>query len=125
MKVMMREIFENFADREWRKKQEILTHAKEMGVDLNERELRNRIAEFNLNYLKSELYIAHSSKGYKLTTDRDEIKASATDLKKRALNMLKKYYSTKKELTNKTNLTLFDQQEDNDVYELIKTLEEN
>ena len=39
--------------------------------------------------------------------------------------MLKKYYSTKKELTNKTNLTLFDQQEDNDVYELIKTLEEN
>lgn len=77
---------------EWKTKKEILTQLKNVGVNLNEREWRRYVERYNKQFCLgvNEDYIAHSSKGYKLTKDKEEIKQSVRDYRARALNMLKK-----------------------------------
>lgn len=47
---------------------------------------------------ETDMYIAHSNKGYKITKDRNEIEASVNHLHTMALNMLSKESKAKKAL---------------------------
>lgn len=47
---------------------------------------------------ETDMYIAHSNKGYKITKNKDEIEASIKHLDTMALNMLKKESNAKKAL---------------------------
>ena len=47
---------------------------------------------------ETDMYIAHSNKGYKITTNKEEIEASVKHLHTMALNMLSKESKVKKAL---------------------------
>lgn len=78
-----------------------------MGVDINERAFRQFVAEFNELYESgnTEMFIAHSNKGYKLTTSTEEIELSLVDDYKRAKKMLKRYWRCKKAKADKQQIT--------------------
>lgn len=52
---------------------------------------------------ETDMYIAHSNKGYKITTNKDEIKSSVNHLHTMALNMLSKESKVKKALNRSIN----------------------
>ena len=110
---------------EWHTKKQILKYLKKNGLNLKERDLRRRIEAFNRFYFQdqSELYIAHSCKGYLLTADAEIIAKSISDDKKRALKLLKRYQKTSKKLSerNQMNLEIYPIKED--IYELLMTSE--
>lgn len=93
---------------EWKTKKEIIADAKANGCKINERELRKFIERYNKQYWahQVEKFIVHSRKGYKLTSDKDEINASIQDSKKRALNLLWKYSQTRRALGEVDNIKL-------------------
>ena len=92
----------------WKTKGEILRELKNGGIVIDERNLRQKIEAHNKLYYnhESDNYIVHSSKGYKVTTDKDEILDSLKDMRKRALNMLYKEAKTKKALGENMNFKL-------------------
>lgn len=94
--------------RGWVKRKEIIRIARLNGRKLNEREVRKYIEKYNEHYMNCDkkTLIAHSNKGYKLTSDKDEINASAEALKKQGVNLLVKYSKTIKALGLQDNLRL-------------------
>ena len=76
----------------WKTKSEIIKELREKGVRTNERHWRLYVEWHNKQFCDGIFndYIAHSPKGYKLTSDPNEISKSASDLRARALNLLKK-----------------------------------
>ena len=52
---------------------------------------------------ETDMYIAHSNKGYKITKDRNEIEASIKHLDTMAKNMLMKESNAKKALNRSVN----------------------
>ena len=52
---------------------------------------------------ETDMYIAHSNKGYKITKSKDEIEASIKHLDTMALNMLSKESKVKKALNRSVN----------------------
>lgn len=52
---------------------------------------------------ETDMYIAHSNKGYKITKNKDEIEASIKHLDTMALNMLSKESKVKKALNRSVN----------------------
>ena len=83
----------------WKNKKDILQELNEIGIITSERELRKAIKKYNLNFIngKSKYYIAHDNKlGYIKTTDKDLIRLSVEDNKKRAVNQFSLYYHTMK-----------------------------
>ncbi len=112
-----------YLDTDWRTKEKILyflTHFCHMNV--NERELRNYFASFNERYEsgETEMFIAHSNKGYYLTSDPEVIFNSLEDDHKRAIKLLKRYYKCKKALSEKSQLSL-DENEQN-LYEIVNKM---
>lgn len=99
----------DFINKDWQTKSEILSKMAKKGFYLDERTFRKRIENQNKCYMEhlSPYFIAHSSKGYKKTTNREEIVLSAKDNRKRALNMLMKESKTLKALGENANMTLF------------------
>lgn len=87
---------------DWKTRKNILI---ELG-NVSDREWRLYVEKHNIAYCKHEVdtYIVHSSKGYKLTTDKQEIIDSIKDNKKRSLNMLWKYSQTMRALGEKDNI---------------------
>lgn len=85
-------IFEMINLFNWKKKREILKELKENGVYIHEREFRLIVKKHNKLFCehKTEYFIAHSNKGYKLTKDEEEIMRSAMDYKKRAIDQFRK-----------------------------------
>lgn len=93
----------------WRKKSEILRILHQNGyIKVTERSWRVFVEKYNKYYMDNvnNKYIVHSSKGYKLTSDKKEILASIQDLRNRSLNMLSKYSKTQKALGLQDNLKL-------------------
>lgn len=109
---------------EWRKAPEIVKVLKDKGVhaknlkNLN-RKFRDAVAKYNLKYQagQTDLFLAHSSKGYRLTSDSSEIAASLLDDRKRGLKLLKRYYSGMRSLSEMNQLSLSAQ--DTDLFEII------
>ena len=97
---------ERYIGKDWSTKKEILARAKQDGITLHERTWRFFVEDYNKKYWSHEVdtFIVHSSKGYKLTSDKDEIVASIKDSKKRALNLLWKHSQTMKALGRVDNL---------------------
>ena len=89
--------------KEWRKKPELLSAIRLKGLQLDDRELRKRIADFNRAYdgKENRMYIVHSVKGYKMTSDADEIKESVEENERRAVTMLKQGKKVKRILKMK------------------------
>lgn len=93
---------------EWTKKKDLLKILKSKGVTMDERTFRKMVELHNKNYFEHRVdkYLAHSSKGYKLTTDKEEIIRSAKDYKKRAMDLLVKASKTLKAMGENDNLRL-------------------
>ena len=92
----------------WRTKTDILKELKSKGVEINERSFRKFVENINKLYTNHEIneFIAHSNKGYKVTTNYEEIKSSAFDHRKRGLDQLVKSSNILKALGENCNLKL-------------------
>ena len=99
----------DYINNDWRTKADILNSLNKDGITMDERTFRKRVENQNKLYIEhlSPYFIAHSSKGYKKTTNREEIVLSVKDNRKRALNMLMKESKTLKTLGENENMTLF------------------
>ena len=119
----MIKVLQGYLDREWRTKDKILYFLKYMNIDVNERALRDYFAEFNERYESgdTEMFIAHSQKGYLLTNDPKIIMDSLEDDNKRAMKLMKRYYRCKKALSDKNQLSLTSNE--SDLYEVIMKME--
>ena len=73
----------------WKKKDEILIELRK-NFDISERKFRKLVEQNNKLYGQGRVdyYIAHSSRGYKLTFNWEEMKKSIADNRKRAITML-------------------------------------
>lgn len=107
---------------EWRKKEEILNRLHERGLDLNERQFRKFVEIYDKDYCDGirETYIAHSNKGYILTSDKDIIRRSYEDDLKRAFKLLKRGAGVKRIFKDDNQLTLLPEESKFlDVYEIM------
>lgn len=93
---------------DWIKKREILDILKSKGVTMDERAFRKAVELHNKNYFehKTDKFLAHSSKGYRLTENKDEIILSAKDYRKRAMDLLVKSSKALKAMGENDNLRL-------------------
>lgn len=93
---------------DWKTKKQILSEIREKGILIDERKWRIYVEHYNKMYCDDlvDSYIVHGKKGYKLTTNHEEIIASVDDLKKRGLNMLWKHSQATKALGFKQNLKM-------------------
>lgn len=92
----------------WKTKKEILKELQDKDIILDEREFRKRVKKNNERFNNHEIdfYIAHSNKGYKKTTDFDEIKRSCEDKRKRSLDQLHEVSKTLKAIGENCNMRL-------------------
>jgi hypothetical protein len=93
---LMKEIL---SEEHWTTKNHILVKLKYLGLLMDERQFRKLVERFNNKYQDHETdgyTVIHSSRGYKLTKDYDEMRESDKDLYKRAMNMLKRVARNKK-----------------------------
>ena len=72
------------------------------------RTFRKNVEEHNDLYFahQKQFYVAHSSKGYKLTQDAEEIRNSLRDSLKRGIDQLSKYHKGIKALGENANFSL-------------------
>ena len=122
----MIELLKGYLDTEWRTKDNILYFLKHVcNLNFNERTLRECFATFNEAYEKgeTELFIAHSNRGYLLTTKPEIILESLKDDYKKGVRLMKRYYKCKKSLAEKNQIALLPKKEA-DLYEVIMTLED-
>ena len=93
---------------EWKTKKQINEELRVYSVQLNERTFRRNVEEHNDLYFAHEkqFYVAHSSKGYKLTKDTEEIRKSLRDSLKRGIDQLSKYHKGIKALGENANFSL-------------------
>lgn len=114
----------------WRKKDEILNHLKAKGVDVSERKWRKFTQEFNRKYQSgtSDVMIAHSYQGYKLTVDYKEANKSALDNFKRGITLIneaKKVWKSSSE-RNQLNLDLdVLNDEEKEIYSIVMGMNSN
>lgn len=92
--------------KEWKTKGIILEELKELESRTDERAWRKYVEWYNQQFCdeKFDNYIVHGCKGYKLTSDHDEILHSLNDLEQRALNMLVKVSRAKRRMREQSNL---------------------
>lgn len=92
----------------WRTKTDILKELKSKGVEMSERSFRKLVENINKLYMEHETkkFIAHSNRGYKLTTNEDEIDATANDHFSRGIDHLTKAYGIRKAKGENANLNL-------------------
>ena len=93
---------------EWRTKEDILSELKIKGLEMSERTFRQTVEKHNKLFYNHEIdvFVAHSLKGYKATTDEDEIRMSAYYYRKRALDQLTKYARICKAIGENANMKL-------------------
>lgn len=111
-KTQLRELLKNEI-----KADEIVKYLAYWGIDINDREWRTFVRKFNDDYANKELYIASSRNGYQLTTKKSIISHSAICKFKTGLAMMKNAKATLKELSDKNQLSLLEQ--DADIYDLV------
>ena len=93
---------------EWKTKKQIEEELREQGVAISERFFRLQVERHNEMYFAhiKENYVAHSERGYKLTTNKEEIIKSIEDTKKRGLDQIVKYHKCLKALGENSNINL-------------------
>lgn len=124
----MIELIKNYL-KTWRKAPEIMKKLKDQGVkaknlkNLN-RQFRRAAAKYNERYQngETEYFLAHSTKGYKLTNKPKEIAQSLQDDRKRGLKLLKRYYTGMKSLSEKDQIALLEG--DQDLFDIVSKMSE-
>ena len=93
---------------DWKTKEQILNELRMDFPDLNERSWRIHVEKQNELYgqHESEIFIAHSNKGYKIASNEEEIKRSARDTRARGIDQITKYYKIMKALGENANLKI-------------------
>lgn len=120
----MIDYLKGYLDKDWHTKEQILYFlTKVCSLDVNERSMRQYFAEFNERYESgmTEMFIAHSSRGYILTSDQEVILNSLKDDNKRAVKLMKRYYRCKKALAEKNQLSL--EPNETDLYEIVMRMD--
>lgn len=123
----MIEYLKGYLDRDWHTKDQIIYFlTKVCKLDTNERSIERKIrqyfVEFNERYEsgQTEMFIAHSNRGYLLTSDQKIILESLEDDNKRALKLMRRYYRCKKALAEKDQLSLSPQE--TNLYEIVSRM---
>lgn len=95
---------------EWKKKKQILAELKSKGFRISERWFRQLVEINNKLYGEGQVdyYIVHSSNGYKLSFNWDEIEKSIADKRKRALTMLSECSKAEQQYQRRNNLKMED-----------------
>lgn len=93
---------------DWKKKPQILKELKNNGLTISERSFRKRVELHNMLYEEHlvDKFIAHSSKGYIATNDKNLIIDSLRNNEKRAITMLKAASKTLRALGENANYDL-------------------
>lgn len=103
-----------------RKTNEIIPMLKKYGIEMNDRQWRTFVRQYNDKFASRDRYIASNSQGYYLTTNKAKITKTAMNKLKNALSMLKNAKADLNELKNKDQLSLL--KEDVDIYDLAMKL---
>lgn len=114
--------FKGYLDVQWRKKEQILGLLNRFfKLDIDEREFRQFVADYNTGYIKGEhdTYICNSAYGYLLTSDPIEIRKSINNDTKRIIALSKRVYGVKKRLAQDNQLSLLEDKEEMNGYEII------
>lgn len=114
-----------YLDTEWRTKDQCVSWLNNIfHLDISERAFRQFVADFNERYEsgETEMFIAHSNKGYLLTADPELIMNSLNDDYKRAVKLMKRFWRCKKALSEKTQISLSPQELN--IYELVQKMEQ-
>lgn len=104
------------------KTDEILAYLRGKGIVMSDRQWRKFVRQYNELYATRERYIASDRYGYYLTTSKKNITRTAMNKLKVGLSMMKNAKADLKELANKNQLSLLD--EDIEIYDLIMKLKE-
>ena len=119
--------FHGWLDTDWRTKTQCLNWMKNIfKTEINERELRDVFSKYCNDYIdgKHDSYLAHSTRGYKLTSDIEEIKKSIADDESRMKALSHRVYGVKRRLKNNNQIVLLpDQEKEMDAYEIISKME--
>ena len=107
----------------WHTKKEIIDYCLSREILLDERQLRNMVEQYDKEYCDGlhDSYIAHSSKGYLLTSDRKIIEKSKNDDKARLIALAKRVYGVERRFRDMDQLTLIPNEEI-DAYEVLMRL---
>lgn len=121
------EMFRGYLDREWRTKEQCVYFLKTVfRYEINERELRDTFAKYCQDYIdkKHDSFLAHSSRGYLLTSDPKIIEKSIKDDESRMFSLAKRIYGVKTRLKMDNQLTLLpEENEVMDAYEILSKME--
>ena len=122
----MIELFRGYMDETWRTKKECLNwYRNKYNTHLNERMFRTWVEKYNQKYTggEKEMFIAHSNKGYMMTSNVDAIRRSLADDYKRAMKLLVRNSRCTKALSEKNQLTLMPNEAD--MYEVVMKMYES
>lgn len=117
----MIDLLKGFLDQDWHTKGEILDHLLiKKKYDINERVMRRAFEKYNLEYCEGlhDSFVAHSNKGYLLTSDKEIIERSMRDDLSRLIKLSKRVYGIKKRFKEDSQLTLLPKKE-MDAYEVL------
>ena len=117
----MIEKLKGYLDQEWHKKSEILDYLLiNHRWDVPERDFRRTVQKYNEGYCNGlhDSFIAHSNKGYLLTSDKEIIRKSMRDDQSRLIKLSKRVYGIKKRFKEDDQLTLLPKSE-MDAYEIL------
>lgn len=117
--------FKGWLDTDWRTKDQCLSWMKKIfKIDINERELRDVFSQYCANFIegKHDSYLAHSNRGYLLTSDPNIIKQSIKDDESRMIALSKRVYGVRKRLAELNQITLLPDKE-MEAYEIISRME--
>lgn len=118
----MIEFLKEYLSAGWHTKKEIiaLLVAKGFRKKSLDRRFRKEVEKYDQGYYEGlhDSFVAHSNKGYILTSDPELIKKSINDDMSRLIALSKRIYGAKKRLKENDQLTLFPKKE-MDVFEVL------
>ncbi len=123
----MIEFLKGYLDIEWRKKKDVVKFLVDKGFRKKnlERKFRKAVEVYDREYYEGlhDSYIAHSVRGYYLTSDPEIIKKSIADDESRLIALSKRIYGAKRRLREDNQLTLLPKDKTMDAYEILMKME--
>ena len=94
----------------YRTTDEILDYLKQHGLVINSRKWQDMVLKFNEDYGEHQTYLAGSSKGYILTTEKESIKQANYQKIRKAVSMIRNAKRDLDTLGLKNQLTCLDEE---------------